>query len=44
MATLLNPDGKKFIPQAVQVHDHSREGYVDSRGSGEAGHSVDKQA
>ena len=40
MFFLFHPDAEEFIPQAGRVHHHSRERYVGSRWSGEAGHSV----
>ena len=44
MVFLLNPDEKEFIPEAGRLHHHSRERYMGSRGSGEAGHSVGMHA
>ena len=44
MILFLNPYAKEFIPEVKRVHHHSRERYVGSLGSGEAGHSVGTQA
>ena len=41
---LLHPDAKDFISEAGRVHRNSRERYIGSRGSGEAGHRVGTHA
>ena len=44
MFFILTPDAEELIPQAGRVHHHSRECYVGSRWSGEAGLSVGMHA